>query len=153
MSAGHHHTSKVLSVTEFEIRERFHVFILLLAPFIVFLGGMWLVLAPHHSSLAQQFLNSFGGLVLCVGALFVYAVVLVRRVLREAPLVLHEALLTNTLSPAEIIGRLAVFFLFFALSWIAQAFFGVVGNVLFQSCMIVFGMLAVTLTAHFHAHQ
>ncbi len=138
---------------EFEIRERFHVFVLLLAPLLVFIGGLWLTTSPHDSGVAQSFLNAFGGLFLCIGALFAYAVVLVRRVMREAPLLARTAAYTRLLTPSEKVARLAVLFLLFGLSWVAQLLYGLAGNVLFQACMIVFGMLSVTLTAHFHAHQ
>ncbi len=146
------HLVSPITPNEFEIRERFHVFVLLLAPLLVFIGGIWLFTNPNDFGVAEQFLNSFGGLFLCVGALFVYAVILVRRVMHEAPL-LQRVMSARNIAPAQTISRLATFFALFCMSWIAQALYGVAGNVLIQSGMIVFGMLSVTLTAHFHAHE
>jgi len=153
MDKHSHQESRLLQSEEFVIRERFHIFILLLAPIIVFIGGLWLVTSPPTDHLGSIFLNSFGGLFLCMGSLFVYAIVLVRRVLRQAPLLEIDAKLASRLPIVEKVRRLSVFFLFFAISWFGQALYGVAGNILFQTIMIVFGMLAVTLTAHFHAHH
>jgi hypothetical protein len=142
---------------EFKIRERFHVFVLLLAPLFVFLGGLSLATGFADAPIALRFLNAFGGAFLCFGAVVVYIVILLRRVLHQAPVLRALSRSEGVLTPTNRISRLAVLLIGFLGAWAVHAVYGISGHVLFHIVfnilMILFGMLYVTLATHFHAHH